>query len=210
MAEGKAWHKGLEMFFTRPENYIGDALQELTDTKDEIQDFDEEEFQIVGERLEENLIVYREEFADRNWKDNQYVEMKVSKIPSPIEGGLPLTAQMDLVDNKGNPVDHKYVGVYSIGNGYEHYVQAWFYYWATQNLTGKFPEYFVLSEFKKTKNRDKNPQLQDTVILYDQKWIDKVSEWYRQVSLMVQNQTYYPINPFKNFDNEDWQAYLAD
>ena len=57
MAEGKAWHKGLEMFFTRPENYIGDALQELTDTKDEIQDFDEEEFQIVGERLEENLIV---------------------------------------------------------------------------------------------------------------------------------------------------------
>jgi len=148
MAEGRAWHKGLERYFTSPANFILDAIEEFEDDKNEILDLDEDEFFKARERLDKNLSLFHEEFmkSDRDWKDNLYVEIKVSGTESPIEGGLPFTAQMDLITKDGNPVDHKYVGMYSTNNGYEHYVQAWFYYWATFNLTGKYPKIFTLSE----------------------------------------------------------------
>lgn len=209
MTTGSAWHKGMESFHTEPANYIGDALKLYEDLKKETVNFTEEEWEKGKDTLEKMLKLYRDQ--ERRWEiDKEYVEIKV-EAPSPVKGGYPIVGRIDgLQKGKPNPIDHKYVSRYGGVNKEDYYIQAWFYYHLVKVVKNEYPDCFILSEMKKSMNRDKSPQLQDTIIIYEPRWMNRVSEWYREVSMLVKNQGYYPANPFKSYDNEDWKDYITN
>lgn len=210
MIAGSAWHKGVEMFLRGDDNYILGALALLekegqTLLKDDYDGKMQEKLEKEAAILEKNLITYSQ--INREWQAGEHIEAKVS-MPSPVENGLPITGIVDVINTNISPVDHKYIARFTTDSQEKYYVQAWFYYHITHNLTGEYPKYFIISEFKKSANRDKTSQLKDIIIPYDAKWIKKVDEWYVEVSQTILKSMYFPANPFRFDDISDWKEYL--
>ena len=157
--------------------------------------------------LEENLKAYPE--MERQWEPSNIIERKIV-MPSPVKGGLPISGITDILEKAGNPVDHKYIGRRDNSGTQKYMIQAWFYYYLVKHETGKYPAYFLVSEFKKTKNRDKSPQLQEKILEYEEKWVKKIDKFFVAVCEQILGQKHFIPNPFSLFDNSDWTEYLND
>lgn len=217
MAAGSAWHKALEHVFdpltklpVNPWKIASDSLLDayngiLAETKDSAVDKFKKSFAKEMKDMERNLETYFQE--KRGWDPGEHIERKVS-MPSPVEGGLAISGVIDVVDVDGNPVDHKYVGQFSRDGAEKYYVQAWFYYYLVRQLTGKAPCHMIISEFKKTQNRDKGPQLREILIEYEARWMKKIDFWYEAVSQQILSQKTFMANPFQFFGGSDWDEYL--
>jgi len=204
---GKAWHKGLEAHYKGMDEPIQHAVtlfhEQVLKLEEGKRDLESEEKEF--DRLVTNLELY---FAmPKNWKAGSETELSVT-CESPIEGSLPLKGQMDQLDNGTGIVDHKYVNTFAAKDTEFHYVQAFVYYHLYFKHKGFYPTHFRISEWKKSKNRDGSPQLQEIVIVYDPSWLHKVLLWYRDVCTLLSYQRAYPANPFQMFDGDDWKDYL--
>jgi len=212
MAAGSAWHKGVEEYLLGNDEYIPAGWEKMMEFKaEQAKTLEDEEFQEFCKKFSKeykDLLRSLEDYPSfkRAWSPGKFIEVKVS-MPSPVEGGLPITGVVDVIDINGNPVDHKYVSRFSTDKE-KYYVQAWFYYYIAHNLTGKYPHHMIISEFKKTKNRDESPQLREMVINYEKKWMKKIDEWYVMVSRQILAQKEFVANPFQMYGGDDWKSYL--
>jgi len=212
MEAGKAWHRGLELYYKKDPNYTIKAVEQLNNKREELYknfktDEAKEKFNAKFEKEIKDLARNLESYNGKI--DGEIaIEKKATVIDLPL-GGLPITGIVDLLDKHGNPVDHKYISAYTKGPLYKHFVQAWFYYYIAKEITGKYPQYFIISEFKKTRNRDKSPQLQESAIIYGDSFdIEKIDQWYLDVCNQIQNQKSFYSNPFQIDEPTDWINYL--
>lgn len=206
MLAGSAWHAGVEEYYRNgPAAYIGAAVDKMLEGRESLTPKEIGMFDKEIEGLKENLKLYP---SLRPETDNiDVIERKVS-MPSPVEGGAAITGVIDLIDKHGNPVDHKYKGRYTHEGPQKYMIQAWFYYYLTKEVTGKYPAYFQIDEFKKTPNRDGSEQLRAMVLMYEDKWIKKVDDWYVELTQQIMGQKYFIPNPFQFFGGEDWDEYI--
>lgn len=219
MLMGSAWHKGLENYLSgnlkntliAANDYITKNVDEVRETisKDKLEEFEKKLAKELHD-LADNLEAYHSYTgSERTWKPSEHIE-KYTRAMAPVEGSLPISGMIDVIDADGNPIDHKYVGRFSTGGTEKYQVQAWFYYYLTKEVTGEYPQYFRISEFKKVKNRDGSPQLKDLIIIYKSEWIEKVDRWYLEVCEQILGQKHFIPNPFQMFGCEDWKEYLRD
>lgn len=263
-ALGKAWHKGLELFFNGDKDYIAKAMKHLDEMIEEgLYEFtiaeDQEAIDKLNEKIEtdrENLPVFLAEYpaTNRDWNVLRHEDRTVTELsatfPSPVPETLPLKCITDVWDGDYNPTDHKYVSAYTAPGAQDKYfVQSWFNYHATIHIWGVVPTLFRVSEWKKTRNAcelskvqvlellakagvayDKKmlkpellqlaidnglykvpSQLKEIVVIYDQKWLDKVSKYYgdtcKMIHISIKHDIWTP-NPFQLFGGEDWKQYL--
>lgn len=211
MAIGSAWHKGLEELFKGNKDYVQEGVKYFENAASEIEGYGTDEFDFAGykknmEALVRNLEQYTNE--ERAWEPHpEMIEVKAG-MPCPHEGGFPMVAIMDVISKEtATPVDHKYVSAYS-SDPRKYYVQGWFQYHLTHHITGVYPEVFIISEFKKSKNRDGSPQLREMVIPYQEKWLKNVGKWYVATSQQIYNQMYFMPNPFAQYGTDDWNDFL--
>ncbi|HEC64940.1 hypothetical protein LCGC14_1269300 [marine sediment metagenome] len=215
MLTGKAWHRGLEEYYRGNNDYVGIGVETLVKGYDEVLDATpREKTQDLGvkfkkeiELLKENLEAYPE--MERNWEPSDIIERKIV-MPSPVEGGLPISGIADILEKGGSPIDHKYVGRKNNGDMSKHMIQAWFYYHLVKHETGKYPAYFMISEFKKVKNRDGSPQLTERVLEYEDKWVKRIDQFFKEICEQILGQKHFLPNPFNIFQDDDWKSYLND
>lgn len=213
MAVGSAWHHGLENYFKGDKEYIKKAVEYLYDKQDLVKEDTpsnkheklEKDFIKSVEELVRNLKTYQE--LKREWEP-EMIERKINVL-EPIKGGIGITGRLDVITKDPWPVDHKYVSRFSSSKeGY--YVQAWFYYYLVKEAMGEYPKYFIVSEFKRSKNRDGSPQLRDIPIEYKSDWIQKIDQWYLDVCEQILNQRKFMPNPFQAYGANDWTEYLNE
>jgi len=212
MLVGSAWHKGLEEYFLKENDYVHKGVDYLVkhvnEARDVINENKLEKFDKDFLKAMKDLGSNLESYAgiEREWEASRHIECKVRML-SPVGGGLGISGMIDVIDVDGNPTDHKYVGRFS--NGTESYIiQGWFYYYLTHQIIGKYPDYFRISEFKKTINRDGSSQLKELILFYEPGWINKIDSWYVEVCEQILNQKHFVSNPFQFFGGEDWKEYL--
>lgn len=212
MAEGKAWHRGLEALVNK-ENVLEAALKCYDDQYEELKESallnreDMKKFQDKYDKgrkvLKANLLTYPN--SHEAWRNREGTEQRVA-VPAPVENALPIVAVIDVFEGS-NPVDYKYVSRFS-GSDEGYRVQAWFCYHAAKHHTGKEPEKFIIEEFKKSANRDGSSQVKPLVIEYEKEWLDRVGKWYAQASEQIVGQKHFVPNPFQFFGGDDWVEYL--
>lgn len=210
---GQCWHKGLEYFLLsgdtdlkKIEEFFNKGKVKLLEriTGEELEEMNKDLDKEL-KALKENLLIY---FALKiEWQSSGVVERKIS-MPSPVEGGLPITGVIDVVDVAGNPIDHKYVSRFTTDGPDKYLVQAWFNYYLVKELTGKYPGYFRISEFKKVPNRNKESQLKEIIVIYEAPWMKRIDQWYKEISEQILKQIHFLPNPFSFFDNADWLEYI--
>jgi len=205
MVAGQAWHKGLELKFKGEKKWQAHGLQYLIDKAEDIESITEDDLVKELERMEINFGTYAQ--IELPFEPTEYVEHFVT-VASPVEGGLPIKCGIDLITTDGGVTDHKYVKRFDGKPEQFYYIQAWFCYHSVFAITGKYPDFFRISEFKKVKNRDGSPQLKNKVIIYDDKWLDRVGQWYADVTKQILGQKAFMPNPFQIFGGEDWIEYL--
>lgn len=208
MVFGSAWHHGLEMHLKGMDDPIGSAIRYALGEIEKCPESERKDQNKLNRKLahlESNL----EHFLPQT-KEWEIVDVEKTIVcPPPIEGGLPMKGKIDLVV-PGEIWDHKYVHAVSGKPDEFYYVQAWFYYQLYKHEYGKAPKAFRILEFKEVPYRDKSRgQFQPRVILYDERWIEKVSQWYLDVCIQINAQRRFPANPFDMFGGDDWKEYLT-
>jgi hypothetical protein len=212
---GKAWHVGLEEFYKGNPNFVCEAILYFDKNK-VLQDYEKEKLDKERDMLEANLMKYEAYVKEgkMSWMPTTNKDLiEVSIKETPTFGGIPLKGVIDIFELAGNPVDHKYVSRFTADSDlFKYYVQAWFYYQLTPTVTGMHPDMFIVSEWKKSENRDGTPQIKNHVIKYETKWINKVTEWYKDIYILIKQYEQlqsFPANPFQVYDCKDWTEYLS-
>lgn len=206
MIFGSAWHHGIEMKLKGHKDPVGSAIRYVFKELEKTPESEKEDQAKIDRKLnhlEKNLDFFLP--TTKEW-DVIDIEKGIS-CPSPVEGGLPMKGKIDLVV-PDEIWDHKYVYAASGKPDEFYYVQAWFYYQLYKHEYGKTPKAFRILEFKETPYRSGKPQYVPRVIVYDPKWIEKVSEWYLDVCIQINAQRRFPANPFDIFGGADWKEYL--
>lgn len=111
-------------------------------------------------------------------------------------------------------LDHKYVSknegqAGEGGSKFFHAVQAHIYYYLYQSLTGHFPDFFVIGQFKESKNRDKSSQYTEKYIFYTDKFIKKMDTFYKYLCEDILSRKHFLPNPFQSYGGEDWREFLT-
>ena len=212
METGKAWHKALESHYLGASDPLQIATTYFIENYSKLPEEEKD-----ADAMAKALVALEKNFNDYITIKKEWVPLHLeisAKCGSPTENGLPLKGQIDVITTSRGILDHKYVKTRGgqAGEGEEtstfHYVQAWFYFYLYRELMKEDPLYFIIAEYKQTKNRDGSSQYKESMVLYEDPWMKKLDKWYDDFCINLRYQRRFLPNPFQSYGADDWAEYL--
>lgn len=207
---GKAYHLFVENMLRGKEyDDCNDIMLKLiSDGKEKIKVLDSDKFDKELGQLTENVKdLYNNKEEAMPFTP---LEIEVKLKAKPFDEYPEIVGVCDVITSDFNVIDHKYITRYATERDtYQYYIQAWFYYKLIIAKYDKTPEYFEVLQMKKSKNRDKSPQLKSFKLYYSDIDIAKLDQWYKAACVTILNTKYYIPNPFGMFEQDEFIKYMV-